>query len=428
MRRAGRWWHVALPIVKSWPDAAMTANPISGTRSGRTRVLVFLVALQFFYAWAWSSSDILRPAFRVALRLTLTEVGAGYSVQVVGALLGALAIVRTEPMLGPRRSFALIAVGTGVSLLAGVIVPNWGAFLVQRFAVGFFGGAVFPLTISLLAELFESRVRGRLASLIDSTYYSAVVALGLASGWAGIGGWHVLLLVGSVPPLILAIVAVRLIPEHSASEMLDRHSVRRGSVKDLFATPHRSLTLALSVMLGANACGSQAFSGWLTTYLFEVARLGSFDVGNIVACQFIGSAIGCIGWGWTIDRFGRRAGAIGIGAAALATVAFLLAPPHPVLLGIVAGTYGIAFSAVVSVGPWLAELYPPALRPAATSMFQWGRFISLGVPPLTGWLAASWGLPVAMSTAVLAFAVSASIWWRLPETLVRKPDMTPIAL
>ena len=401
----------------------MIASAYTSRRTGRARVLAFLVALQFFYAWSWSSSDILRPAFRVALQLSLTEVGAGYSAQVVGALVGALTVVRIEHVLGRRHTFALLAAGTGLSLLAGIVVPNWPAFLVQRFAVGLCGGAVFPLTIGLITELFDSGVRGRLASLIDSTYYTAVVVLGLASGQAGIGGWRLLLLIGGIPPLVFALFAYRLIPEYASRTVHDEPAGPRASVSSLFAVSHRARTWALLAMLGANACGSQAFSGWLTTYLFDVAKFSGPEVGSIVACQFIGSAAGCIGWGWAIDRFGRRAGALGLATAGIATVAFLLAPPSPVLLGVIAATYGVAFSAVVSVGPWLAELYPPVLRTAATSMFQWGRFVSLVVPPLTGGLAASWGLPAAMATAALAFAVSATIWSRLPETLGRDRDL-----
>ena len=75
--------------------------------------------------------------------------------------------------------------------------------------------------------------------------------------------------------------------------------------------------------------------------------------------------------------------------------------------------------AIVSIGPWLAELYPPALRTAATSMFQWGRFISLAAPLVTGGIAAHWGLPLAMGLAVVLFALAAFLWSRLPETLVR---------
>jgi MFS family permease len=397
----------------------MIANRTDNPRTGVTRLqtLSFLVALQFFYAWAWNSSDVLRPAFRATLDLSLAEVGAGYSAQVVGALIGALAVVRFEHVVGRRHTLALVALGTGLSLLSGILVASWAAFLVQRFAVGAFGGAVFPLTIGLIAELFESRVRGRLASLIDGTYFSAVVALGLASGLAGIGGWRWMLLLGGIPPLVFALAAYRSIPDHIADPSPGGAPRPRASVADLFAPQHRARTLALSAMMGANACGHQAFSGWLTTYLYDVARFSGPEIGVIVACQFAGSAAGCIGWGWAIDRYGRRAGAFGLLTAALAVAAFLMTPTSTLALGLAAAVFGLAFAAVVSIGPWLAELYPPSLRTAATSMFQWGRFVSLIVPPLTGALAAHWGLAAAMATAVGALSIAALIWSRLPETL-----------
>ena len=401
----------------------MTAKTIAApgvARPARLPILAYLVALQFFYAWAWNSGDVLRPSFRAALQLTLSEVGAGYSAQVAGALIGALMVVRFEHLVGRRHTFALVAIGTGLTLLAGVYVESWGAFLVQRFAVGAFGGAVFPLTIGLIAELFGSGVRGRLASLIDGTYFAAIVALGLASGQAGLDGWKATLWAGGIPPLLFALLAYRVIPDNHAKALGE---VPRGSIAALFAPQWRAQTLALSAMMGANACGSQAFSGWLTTYLYDVAHLDGHQVGAIVAYQFAGSAAGCVAWGWVIDQHGRRAGAAGMFAAGIAVIAFLSAPTVPWLLGVLAVTFGIGFSAVVSIGPWLAELYPPALRTAATSMFQWGRFISLVVPPLTGALAARWGLPVAMATAVLALAMSSLIWSRLPETLDR--DQAP---
>lgn len=382
-------------------------------------MVAFLVALQFCYAWAWNSSDVLRPAFRAALHLSLSQVGSGYSAQVVGALIGALAVVHFEHLVGRRQTLALVAAGTGLSLLAGVAVPNWPLFLVQRFAVGLFGGAVFPLTIGLIAELFASRVRGRLASMIDGTYFAAVVALGLASGQAGIEGWRVLLWLGGLPPLLFAFAAYRFVPDYAA-QVEDMQAPRRHThIATLFGLPYRRRTLMLSAMLGANACGSQAFGGWLTSYLYDVAKFSGPNVGAVVACQFAGSAAGAFIWGWIIDRYGRRAGALGLLTAALAAAAFLLAPQQPAVLGVLAMLYGLAFSAVVSLGPWLAELYPANLRTAATSMFQWGRFISLVVPPLTGGLAAVWGLPMAMGTASIAFILSSIIWSRLPETLDR---------
>ena len=383
----------------------------------RSRTLAYLVALQFFYAWAWNSSDVLRPAFRAALGLSLTQVGAGYSAQVVGALAGALALVRFEHVIGRRHTLALVSAGIGLSLVAGVLVGSWPAFLLQRFAIGFFGGAVFPLTIGLITELFDSRFRGRLASLVDGTYFGAVVVLGLAAGQTGMGGWQTLLWIGGVPPLLFAVAAYRFVPDYHAAPVTDAPRAARAG---LFSAAHRTRTIMLTAMLGANACGSQAFSGWMTTYLHDVVHLPATQIGAIVAAQFGGAVAGCIGWGMVIDRFGRRAGALGVLTASVAVTLFLVAGPSPLLLGALAALFGVAFSAVVSIGPWLAELYPRELRTAATAMFQWGRFISLLAPLATGGLAGFYGLRAAMALAIVAFALAALLWSRLPETLVRE--------
>lgn len=405
---------IASPSDGLEPTVVSVSNTAS-PRFGRIGALASLVAVQFFYAWAWNTSDVLRPAFRAALGLSLTQVGAGYSMQVVGALVGALTVVRFEHFAGRRHALALACAGGGLALLAGLLVTSWSGFLVQRLAVGLCGGAVFPLTIGLIVELYESRVRGRLASLIDGTYFAAVAVLGLASGQVGLDGWRMLLWVGGLPPLVVAVACYQYVPafppRHATTEPM--------SMFGLFIQPHRARTIALAAMLAANACGYQAFSGWLTTYLYEVAQLRAQAVGAIIACQFVGGIVGCIAWGWAVDRYGRRVGALGLLAAGLAAALFLLSPPSPVLLGLATALFGVAFSAIVSIGPWLAELYPPALRTAATAMFQWGRFVSLLAPLATGGLAAQWGLPVAMSLSVALFSLAALLWSRLPETLVR---------
>jgi MFS family permease len=90
-------------------------------------------------------------------------------------------------------------------------------------------------------------------------------------------------------------------------------------------------------------------------------------------------------------------------------------PPEPTSM--LASLYGLGFAATVCLGPWIAEMFPPELRLAATSLFQWGRLVSLLTPLLTGVLAQSWGLVPAMALGIAAFVLSAVLWRGLPETL-----------
>ena len=394
-----------------------------GERLRTGDAVAFLLLVQFFYAWAWNTGDLLRPAFRDGLNLTLAEVGSGYSAQVVGALLGAIALAQCEPLIGRRLAFAIVAAGGGAALLAGVAVDGWSSFVVQRFFVGVFGGAVFPLTIGVIVDLFASDRRGRLASLIDGTYFGATALLGIAAGQIGSEHWRSLLWIGGLPPLLFAVLAFRFVPPAPpAPPEIAATGFERLAVARLFTRQLRRRTIALTAMMGANACGYQAFSGWLATYLHDDLLLSDSAAGWVLACQFGGSIAGAFAWGWAVDRYGRRLGGLGLIFAGAAGALFLFAPPHVPLLGLAAACFGVAFAAVVTLGPWIAELYPPGLRAAATSMFQWGRFISLFAPLITAPLAARWGLGNAMLLGVAAFLVAGAIWSRLPETLSARTD------
>lgn len=43
--------------------------------SSRGSAIAYLLALQFFYAWAWSSSDVLRPLFGVCTGFRWARLG-----------------------------------------------------------------------------------------------------------------------------------------------------------------------------------------------------------------------------------------------------------------------------------------------------------------------------------------------------------------
>ena len=397
-------------------EPTMSAEAAPLTQRRRLLIFAALMIGEFLYGWAWNSVDVLRPFQRTALGLTLVQAGSTYSAQGAGALIGAVLIGQLADRFGRRRVLATIIFGYGLALLAGLVVGSYPQLLAQRFVLGLFTGGVFPVGVSIYVNLFDERLRGRVAGTLNACFSFSIVALGLALGQLGGHDWHLLLWLGGVPPLLLAAVMLVLIP---AGSTVDRYHVRSGKlpVRELFHPTVRRQTLFLAAMTGLNFFGYQAYSGWLTTYLTETRGLSASVAGELVAWQFAGNIAGGFVWGWAADRFGRRFNAIGFLVAAAAILVYLTMPTSLLLFRLVGLVYGAMLCSSVIWGPWLAELYPPHLRSTAASIFNWGRIISFFAPLMTGFLADSYGLPAAMASAAAAFTLAAVIWLNQRETL-----------
>ena len=91
------------------PGAAEKTEPTPWIRADelglprRALALGFLLVAYFFYAWSWNTIDILRPYIKESLGLTLTESGSAYTLQSIGALVGAVAVSYTHLTLPTKR-------------------------------------------------------------------------------------------------------------------------------------------------------------------------------------------------------------------------------------------------------------------------------------------------------------------------------------
>lgn len=385
------------------------------------RILIFAILLcsEFLYGWAWNTVDVLRPFLRKTFHLTLLQAGSLYSAQGAGALLGAIILGQLADRLGRRNVLVALVIGYGSMLLVGTIVSSYAQLIAQRFALGFFMGASFPVGVGIYVTLFHAGVRGRLAGTLNAFFSFSIVMLGLAISLTVKHDWRLLLWMGGVPPLLLAPLMLWLIPAEVNQRPVGP-SRSRLPISELFHPRLRRQTLLLATMTGLNFFGYEAYSGWLTTYLTGVRHLSYVAGGRLVAWQFAGNIIGGFVWGWTADRFGRRFNAIGFVLASLAIVAYVLVPTQLSLLRGIGFVYGACLCSSVIWGPWLAELYPPHLRSTAASIFNWGRVISFFAPLVTATIANRFGLSTAMLVGSASFGVGAIIWICQPETLQRK--------
>lgn len=402
------------------------AEDMSLTR--RLIALGFLAVAYIFYAWAWNTVDVLRPYIASDLKLSLTEAGSLYSVQALGALVGAVVNGQLADRFGRRNALMVVMIGFGTVLALGTIVTSYPQILTQRFVLGYFTGSMYPITVGIYVGLFSTEVRGRVASVIMGSSYLAVALLGAATTliFEFELDWHLLLWAGAVP-VVLAFLAPLAVPNDRkmipyGGAILSSTAKGKLPISELFSPRFRRQTIMLTMVSGFNFFAYQAFSGWATTYLKTVRMFSDGAIGISVSWMFAGSVIGGFFWGWVGDRFGRRAAAIGFFLAAALILVYLYAPISPAVLNIVAFGYGACLACSVVWGPWLSELYPPHLRSTAASIFNWGRIFSFFAPLLTGQIAEHFGLAATMTIASVVFSIAAIIWLSLPETLKRNAE------
>ncbi|QGN54512.1 MFS transporter [Novosphingobium sp. Gsoil 351] len=383
----------------------------------------FLMIAEFFYGWAWNTVDFLRPQIRESLGLTLTEAGSAYTAQSSGALVGALVLAQLADHFGRRRTLFWVIAGYAITGAAGALVTSFGLLLLQRFVLGFFLGAIFPVLIGTYMGLFPSTLRGKLAALGNGTYNLSVVALGYALAWTTSIDWRVLLWAGALVPFAIAplvFVAVpddrKMIPWGTEGDLARPHKL---PMTELFSVALRGNTLLLFTLVALNFFSYQAFAGWVTTYLKDVRGFAAEVYGPIAAWQFWGALIGGFFWGAFSDRYGRRTGAAGFFGAGVAILFYLYVLHSPEQLRWAGFAWGFMLSAQVAWAPWMSELFPAHLRSTAMSIFNWGRIVSMTAPLVTGAIAETFGLTWAMTLGAAGFAAGGLVWLRLPETVKR---------
>lgn len=397
------------------------------TQGRRFGALAFLLVAYFFYAWSWNTVDILRPYIKESLGLTDLQAGSSYSLQSIGAIFGAVVMGQVADKIGRRNALVISMFGYGAGLLSALLVSSYTGLIFQRIVLGFFMGSMFPIAVGIYSGLFARDVRGVIAGFVLGTYNVAVAALGFLSAAAFRAGydWTVLLWAGAVP-VALALFAFLVIPDDRHFIPMDGHTDDEATAKaalpiaELFKPGVAKQTILLATMTGLNFFAYQAFTGWATTYLKEDRGIPDTVVGDVLGWQFVGAAIGGLVWGWISDRFGRRIAAWGFVVAAALIPVYLFVPLPIGLLELTGFAYGLMLSCSAIWGPWLSELYPPHLRSTAASIFNWGRVISMTAPLITAPLAESFGRAPVMSLASVSFLAAALIWFRMPETVIRK--------
>jgi len=367
--------------------------------------------------------DFIRPYLVSDNGMTLAQTAWLYTAQGSGVIAGSFAV----PAVITRYHAKPVLVA-GAAALAGLTaidlaVTAFAPWLVSRFLVGIALTTTYITSITMLANLFPPRVRGRLLSINMAMFSVALLIIGTLGSQVGAHGWRTLVAVGAIAPLAVALVVFVWLPSddglvvYADEEVATQAIDARGRWSEMLTHRRRWLTAACLLLAGLNFSGYQFYSGFITTYLTTVRHFSAELTAVFVSIDGAGTLVGTLLWGWTADRFGRRTNAVGFVLAAGFIVAFLVAPVRTPVLMLVEFGYAVCLSCTNVWAAYFAELFPVRLRPMGTSLFHGGHIVSVFAPIVVTIVARHFSLAVGMALAPATFLLGAVIWAMLPETL-----------
>ena len=393
--------------------------------SGRARFVLYAVMLlaSLSYNFSFILIDYIRPFLVRDLQMSLRSTALLYAVQGTGVIVGSVLFPMVVSRLGSRLVLVASAMLMAICTLATLGATEYPVWALMRFGVGLTLAGSYVASMTLLANFFPPRVRGRLLSLNMGMFSIALLTAGSIGSASGEAGWRTLVWVAALMPMAVAALTLLSAPDdrkfsvYGDGDASSETNLVRGEWREMFVKGRWGLTITCLLLAGLNFSGYQFYSGFITTYLLNVRHFDPSVVGLFVTIDGIGTLAGSLLWGAIADRYGRRMNALAFGCTAIFIVLFLVAPQAKPLLYTLEFGYALCLSATNCWAAYFAELFPVRLRPMGTALFHGGHIVSLTAPLIVATVARSHSLATGMALAPLTFLVAAILWWSLPETL-----------
>jgi AAHS family benzoate transporter-like MFS transporter len=383
--------------------------------------------------------------------LTPAHAGLLGSYALIGMLAGSVLVGLIADFIGRRALVIGATVWFSAWMLVCALAPGLGVFGLARFMVGLGVGALIPTAAALAVE-FAPPGRGNTYSAIIWAGYPAGGVLAALLGLIILQpfGPRAMFLLGALPLITIAPLALKFLPESPSSLLLRGHPEAAAQVADRYGLPRPELTdttggdgrvrrgpLALftrerwlgTVLIGLlSACGLLLTYG-LNTWLPQLMRSSGYELGPALMFLLVlnaGAIIVPLFASRVADRIGPRFVVGAAFAAAAVTITLLSVKANIALVYVLtfvagAGTIG----AQVLVYGLAATYFPTSCRAAGLAWTaSVGRIGGIVGPTLTGLLiAAGYGA----SSNFFAFAAVALLGALIALAIPRQRSTTAVA-
>lgn len=326
--------------------------------------------------------------------------GSAYAL--MGAAIGLLFGHLTDTRSRKKMLILAVLLAEIPCLLSGfhALSGSFGSFLALRVLSGIGIGAIYPITLSLLADLFPANQRARASALIDITWSIGLLLGPLLGTWAAGTdyGWRAAFIAAGLPNLLILPLFALVFREPPRREAGAQAAAGLAAARQIFAR-RGNLGLFLQGIPGSIPWGILPF--WSITFFNEVRGLSKAEATGLWEGFTIASALGIIAASWLGDRLHgaspRRALLAiallsGLGAAWMALP--INAPaPNGMLIWLALPAAILLAAPGPNVRAWLMHLNPPHQRGAVFAIFNLSDNIGKGLGPAIGgllfWLSGS---------------------------------------
>lgn len=384
------------------------------------RIAAYLTVLlgYLFYCYNFNVVDYVRPYLIADYRFSLSQTANLAVAQNVGVTVGAFAWAGFVAWAGQRRAIGAIGAAIGGLAVLQALATTFPLWFGVRGLMSAALGGYYVVATGLVVTLFPPEVRGRLIALNSATYPLSNIMLGMIGGTLGDARWHLLMWLGAVP-LLVAPVAMLLVPRGAAAPAVEPRPGETGGWREMLSARWRWLTIGCILLSGIDFNAYQLFASFVTVYLKQALGYDAARIGDTVAAIGGGSLVGAFAWALVSDRFGRRSAASGYVLCAVCIPVFLFGGLSGRALDGVALVFGVGLSCTSAWGVWFAELFPERLRPHGAALFHAGHIFAMGAPLFITAFSDRLGLAWLMACGAVVYMAGAMVWLALPETLGR---------
>lgn len=412
--------------IKQWIDE----RPVSAFQ---WMILLLCFLIVTFDGLDAAIMGFIAPAVIQDWSISRAAFGPIMAAAMVGLAVGALISGPYSDRLGRRRVLLWSVAGFGLFSLLCAFARTPTELAALRFLTGLGLGAAMPNCTTLLSEYIPQRLRGLLITLMFMGFGLGSASGGFVSAWmVPQFGWHAVLMLGGVLPLLLLPILYFLLPE-SVDLMINRGFARQrimvvlrrmggqfandvqfvtatspvqakstSKIRQLFTPRYRARTLSLWCTYFMGLVVIYLLTGWMPTLIKDAGV--SLERAAIVTAMFqFGGLIGIVLVGAAMDRLNPKAViALAYIGGALCIFALGFVEAGTTALGVLVFAAGFCINgAQTGLNAFAPGQYPTDFRATGVSwMLGIGRFGGI-LASFSGGALLSLGLPMHVVFAVL---------------------------